>query len=100
MLLKIPDSANDITFDYVVPEHNANTVTCCKMLYQGKSGGDAALAFLICVIDMLQAKCLTVPEQFQEIARGVSSSDDHNIGDARINQRLNRIIDHRLVVYG
>src|SRR4051794_18943928 len=99
MFLKIPDGANDIAFDYVVPEHNANTVTRRKMLDQGKSGGNAALAFLICVINMLQAKRLTVPEQFQEIARGVSPRDDHNIGDARINQRLNRIIDHRLVVY-
>ena len=43
-------------------------------------------------------KCFAVGQQPQKIAGVLPAGDDHDVGDAGIDKRLDRIIDHRLVV--
>ena len=62
--------------------------------------GDAAFAFLIGVGDVLEAEVLAVGQQAQKIAGIFPAGDDHDVGDAGIDQRLDRVVDHRLVVDG
>jgi len=42
----------------------------------------------------------TVTQKFQEIAGVVAPGYDHDLVDPCFDQGLNRVIDHRLVVYG
>ena len=68
------------------------------MLGQRQRVGDAAFAFLIRVVDVLQAELFAVGQQPQKIARIAAAGDDHDVLDPRVHQRLDRVIDHRLVV--
>ena len=88
----------DISFDNVVTEHNADRFVIRKMLHKQKRVRDAAFAFLICIVQMLQSKLFAVSEQSQEITRRIPTGNDHNVFYPRIYQRSDGIIDHRLVV--
>ena len=68
------------------------------MFHERKCFGDAAFAFLISVVEMLQTKRFAIAEQAQELAGGAASRNDHDVRDTRIHKCLNRVIDHRLVV--
>ncbi len=70
------------------------------MLAEIERVGNAAFAFLIGIGDVLQAEVLAVGEQAEKIARILAARDHHDVGDAGIDQGLDRVIDHRLVVNG
>ena len=69
-----------------------------EMFRQPKRVGDAAFAFLIRVVQMLQRRIFPICQQPQKIAGIASAGDQQDLLDARIHQRLDRIVDHRLVV--
>src|SRR5262249_10312903 len=91
------NSRRDITLNNVVTKDYANGIFGSKVFYERKRVGNTAFAFLISVIEMFQSEGLAISKQAQEIAGRVSTSHNHDVGDTRIDQRLNRIVDHRLI---
>ena len=69
-----------------------------KVLGQRQRVGDAAFAFLIGVIQMLQSEFLAVRQQPQKIAGVPPARHQQNVANPRVDQRLERVIDHGLVV--
>ena len=59
----------NVPLDDVIPQHDADGLVVSEMLDQAEGVGDAALAFLVCVVEVLQTEILPVPEQPQKIAR-------------------------------
>ena len=49
---------------------------------------------------MPQSECFSISQQLKKVAGRIATGDDHDVGNPSIHQRLNRIIDHRLVVDG
>ncbi len=49
------------------------------MFDQRERLGDAAFAFLVCVIQMFQSKRFAVAEQPEKIAGGIAAGDDHDV---------------------
>ena len=47
---------------------------------------------------MFQTESFTIPEQTKKVAGRVASGDDHDVSDTRINECLNGVVDHRLVI--
>src|SRR5215216_3060748 len=92
------DSREYVSLYYVVAENDANWTISREVLDEGKRFGDAAFTFLVRVVEMFQAKRFAVSEQAEEFAGGAASGHYHDVGDARIHESLNRVIDHRLVV--
>ncbi len=88
----------DIALDDVVAEDHADLVAVGEVLGQPQGVGDAAFAFLVGVVDVLEAELFAVGQQAQEIAGIAPAGDDQNVADAGIDQRLDRVIDHRLVI--
>src|SRR6266513_3116729 len=66
-----------------------------KGFSQTKSISDAALAFLIRIVNAMQIKILAVGHQSQEIARILPSGNDDDVSDA---EGLDRIEHHRPVI--
>jgi len=69
------------------------------VLAEAQRRGDAALALLVRVIDILEPELAAVAEEAQEVACGVAAGHHHDVADARAAQRLQRIVDHGLVVH-
>jgi hypothetical protein len=46
---------------------------------------------------MFQSEGLAISKQAQEFSSRVSTRHNHDVGDTRIHQRLNRVVDHRLI---
>ena len=60
--------------------------------------GDAALAFLVGVIEVFEPELLAVGQQAQKIAGVPAAGDEQDLVDAGIDQSLDRVVNHRLVV--
>ena len=88
----------DVALDDVVAQHDADLLAVGEMFGQRQSVGDAAFAFLVGVVDVLQAELLAVGQQAQEIAGIPAAGDDQDVLDAGVHQRLDRVVDHRPVV--
>ena len=56
------------------------------MLDERKCFRDAAFAFLVGVVEMFQAEGFAVTQQAQELAGGIASGHNHDVGDARIHE--------------
>ena len=87
-----------LLLDDVVAQDDADLLPVGEMFGQRQRVGDAALAFLVGVVDVRQAELFAIRQQAQKIAGILAAGDDQNIADARIHQRLDRVVDHRLVV--
>jgi hypothetical protein len=70
------------------------------MLGKAESGRDPALTFLISIIQVFQAKILSVSEKPQKIPGIVSACHDQDLIDACVHQHLDGIIDHGFPVDG
>src|SRR5207249_6527261 len=66
----------DGALDHVVAQDDAELVAIGEVLRQRERGGDPALAFLIGVVEMLQAELLPVAEQAKEVAGVLTAGDD------------------------
>src|ERR1700694_1600360 len=91
--IRIGSRAN-VSLNNVVAEDDTNRPAAGEVLDQRQRRRDAALAFLISVIEVLQSECFSVSQQFQKVAGRVSAGNDHDVVDAGANQRLNRGKDH------
>src|SRR5438034_10184464 len=49
---------------------------------------------------MLEPACFTVSEQIHNIVRRIPARNDHEVDDGGVHQRLNRVIDHRMIIDG
>src|SRR5579884_46875 len=87
----------NVVLDDVVAKENANTVAFGEMFGQTQRVSDSTLAFLIGVIQALEPEIFSIREQTKEITRTGSTGDDENVLDPRVDQRLDRIKNHRLV---
>ena len=47
---------------------------------------------------MLEPEFAPVPKQAQEVSGVASASDDHDVLDAGVDKRPDRVVDHRLVI--
>src|SRR5256714_1539153 len=91
-----PRGLADVLLDDVVAEDDADRLAVCERLAQGESRGDAALALLVCVVDVLEAEVAPVLEELEEVARWVSDRDDHDVFYPGVDERLHGVVDHRL----
>ena len=81
------------------PEDDADAIVVGEILAQPQRVGDPAFAFLIRVVDVLEAELAAVPQQAKKIARRVPAGDDHDVRDPGLREGFERIVDHRLVVH-
>src|SRR5262249_43933993 len=84
--------------DDVVPQHDADLLPVGEMFSKTKRVRNAAFAFLVGIVNVVQAPLLTVGQQSQKVAGISTSGDDQNVAHTGINQRLYRVVDHRPVV--
>src|SRR5207245_2130939 len=94
------DGLSNISLNDVVAQNDAHWFVAGEVLNQRKRCRDAALTFLIGVVEMLEAENFTVSQKLQKISRGISARNDHDVGDAGVNQGLNRVVNHRLIIDG
>src|SRR5262245_30553814 len=88
----------DALFIDVVAENDANRVVLDEILGEGKRRRDAAFTLLISVVEMLQSEFFAVAKQFEKMARILTAGHDEDPRDPRINQSLNGVVDHWLVI--
>jgi hypothetical protein len=69
------------------------------MLTKSESLGYTSLVLLVGIIKMLQAEFLSIPEEPEEFPGMVAAAYDHDILDTSIDERAQRIIDHRCVIH-
>src|SRR5580698_3629550 len=98
--LKIFRHVPDTALDDIVAQDDADAAAIGEMLGQAQGVRDAAFAFLIGVVQMLQAEFLAVGQQAQEISRVASARHHQDLLYARIHQRLDGVVNHGLVVDG
>ena len=88
----------DAVADQVVPEDDAHGVAVNESLGQAQRLGDAAGALLVRVGETLEAECLAVAEQFEELARVRTTGHDHDLVDPSSLKALNGEIHHGPVI--
>ena len=59
--------------------------------------GNAALAFLISIMNAAQTELRAVAQELQKVAGAAAAGDDENVMNARFDQTPYRIVDHRLI---
>ena len=81
---------DDVVFDDVVAENDANLFPFDEGLGEPKRVGDAAFAFLVGVVNAMKIEILAVGKQAKEVAGILAAGDDDDVLDARIHQSLDR----------
>src|SRR5215831_8556026 len=76
--------------DDVVPQHDADLLPVGEMFSKTKRVRNAAFAFLVGIVNVVQAPLLTVGQQSQKVAGISASGDDQDVAHTGINQRLYR----------
>ena len=90
--------AANALFDDVVTEDYADILAVREVFAKVEGVGDAAFAFLIGVGDVFESEVLAVGEEAEEIAGIFTSCHYHNVADPGVNQGLDGVVNHRLVV--
>ena len=85
-------------FDDVIAQHDDDLLAVGEVFRQSQRVGNAAFAFLVGVIDVGKIEGAAVAEQPQEVAGVIAARDDQQVADAGIDERLDGIENHRLVV--
>ncbi len=88
----------NVAFDNVVAQHHADFLAVDEGLRQAQRVGNAGLPFLISEAELLQAELFAVLQQAQEVACVLASGDNQNVAHSGIDQRLQRVKNHRLVI--
>ena len=68
------------------------------MLRQAQGVGDATFALLVGITQMLEPEILAVPQQLEKIPCAIAARHQHDFRDAGVDERLDRVVDHRLVI--
>ena len=98
LLLKILRHVPDASLDDVVAQDDANGTTVGEVFGQTQRVRDSAFAFLVGVVQVLQAEFLAVSQQAKKITRIPAARHHQDLAYARIHQRLDGVVNHRLVV--
>ncbi len=61
-------SAANVVFDDVIAQNHTDLLAVGEVLTQAQRIGDSAFAFLVSVVDVLEAEFLAIGQQAQEIA--------------------------------
>src|ERR1019366_3060917 len=88
----------DVALDDVIAQHHANLLPVGEVLGQRQGVGDTAFAFLVGVVDVLQAELLAVGQEAQKFARIPPSGDHQNLLNPGIHEGLDRVVDHGPVI--
>src|SRR5690349_20969878 len=91
---------DDVVFDDVVAEDDADFFTFDKRFGKTKSIGDAAFAFLIGVMDAVEVEIFAVGEEAEEVAGILTAGDDDDVPDAGIHESLDGIENHGAIKNG
>src|SRR5215468_9250169 len=92
------DECGNALFQNIIAEHNAYRSAVSEVLRQSERGGDSSFAFLVCVIEMTQPKFRPVTQKFEKISRMIAARHNQDVADTGADQRLYRIVDHRLII--
>ncbi len=94
------DRGSEGPFDDVVTEHDQHGFLGDEALSKPQGLGDAPRAFLVRVGEPPDPMLVSVAQETQEFPGVSTSSDHHDVGDAGQHKCLDRVADHRPVVYG
>ena len=75
----------DAFFVNVVTEDHAYRIVLDKVLGQRQGGGNAAFAFLIGLVEVLQAEFFSVAEELEKVARILAAGYDEDFANASID---------------
>jgi hypothetical protein len=82
----------------VVGEHHADTVAVDEPFRESERLGDPARLLLVRVQQPVDPVLVPVAEQAEELPGVRPTGDEHQLGQARAHERLDRVADHRAVV--
>ncbi len=74
-------------------------MTIGKIFRQAERFSDAALSLLVGIVQMFQAEITSIAEKTQKISRVFPACHQENFLNACVDESLDRVIHHRLVVH-
>src|SRR5688572_7775462 len=89
----------DVLLDDVVAEDHDDLVAIGEVFREFERIGDAALAFLIGVLEVFDTQLLAVLQELEKVSRVLPAGHDENLVQAGPREAFDRVIDHRPVVY-
>src|SRR6266851_4980224 len=89
----------DARLNDVVAQNDADTLSLGKAFRQTQRVGDSSFALLISKTHLLKSKVLPIAEQPQKFPGAVASRNNQDVANPRLHQRLQREINHWLVVH-
>jgi hypothetical protein len=92
------DRELDRTLDHIVREHHAHGRAFDESLGEPERLRDPALLFLVRVEQPVDAVFVPVAEQAEELTGVRTACDEHQLADARVHERVDRVRHHRPVV--
>ena len=98
LTLEVLDRQADRLLEHVVGQHHDDPVALPEALRQAQSVRDAALLLLVGVEEAVDPVVVPVPQQAEELARMCPPGDEHDLGDAGRDERLDGVRHHRPVV--
>ena len=99
-MLKIANSFRNGAFDDVIPQNDADPAAFGEVFCESQGFSNTTLTFLIGVVNVLQAELFTVRQKPQKIAGIATACHDQKIANACFHKRLDRVVDHGLVIDG
>src|SRR5207302_7542266 len=93
------DGRSDRELEDVVAEEYAHVVPADEVPCQGERVGDARRTLLERVIEMPQPEGAAVAQEGEELTRMIAAGDDQDPIDPSLDEQLDRVVDHRLVVH-
>ena len=84
----------------VVGEHHREAIAVDEALREPERLGDAAGILLVGVEKAVDAPLVAVAQQPQELTRVGAARDDHHLADPGLDERLDRVVDHRAIEDG
>src|ERR1700674_1517164 len=79
-------------------QNDTDLFPASEIFRQAQGVRDSAFALLVGKIELLEPEILAVPQQAQEIACAAPAGHDQDVVYPGIHKRLQRIVDHGLVV--
>ncbi len=95
---EVPHDRLERVLEDVVGEHDADLVAVDEPLGEREGVGDPARLLLVRVEETVDAELVAVAEQAEELARVGAAGDEHQLAQTGLDQRLDRVRDHRPVV--
>jgi len=98
LFFELFDSMADVRFDNVVAQDYADGIVASKIFSQAECLRDPTLSLLVRIIDVFQAKIAAIGQQSQKVTSILAPCHNEDFFDARVDQGLNGIIHHGLVI--